>query len=365
MLNNSEINRYQRQLLLEDFGEKSQIKLKNSSVLVVGAGGLGCPVLLYLASAGVGKIGIVDDDVIDESNLQRQILFDTLDVGKAKVEIAQKKLTALNPNCEIAIYKFRLNSTNTLDIFKEYDLIIDGSDNFPTRYLVNDACLILNKPFVSGAIYKFEGQVGVFNHNSSANYRDLFPNPPSREFAPNCQEAGVIGSIAGIVGTLMATEAIKILSEVGEVLSNKLLAIDTLSFQFKTLKFFKDKTRNPIEKLIDYELFCNAPSSIEELDFESVCDLLNSTKNKVTLIDVRTKLEHEIENIGGLSIPLESLEHNMLKFEHSETLIFYCQSGKRSLIAAEKMSKILSSKIVSLKGGMNLLPGNFEELLPH
>ncbi len=322
MLTNDEKIRYQRQIQISGFGEESQIKLKQASVLVIGAGGLGSPILLYLAAAGIGHIGIIDNDTIVVSNLQRQILYSSSEVGNSKAETAEKKLLALNPNSKIEVYSFFLNSSNALELFANYDLIIDGSDNFPTRYLVNDACVLLNKPFVSGAIFQYEGQVAVFNYKSSASYRDLFPEPPPKELAPNCAEAGVIGSIAGIIGSVQATEAIKIITEIGEVLCNKLLIIDALSMQFRKIRISKNPDLKPISELIDYELFCSSKSNVEEIDFEQLCEFL--TLPGYVLIDVRSPFEHESENIGGISIPLDKIIPDLDIFKMNNKKIFLC-----------------------------------------
>src|ERR1017187_2761519 len=267
MLNQDEINRYHRHIQLSEIGIEGQGKLKQSKVLVIGAGGLGCPVLQYLTAAGVGTLGIVDFDKVDESNLQRQILYGIDDIGKPKVECAVNRLSQQNPFVKFISHNIQLTNQNAIDIINNYDIIIDGTDNFPTRYLVNDACVLLNKPLVYGSINKFEGQVSVFNYlinetKRSATYRCLFPNPPSAADVPNCSEVGVLGVLPGIIGTLQANETIKIITEIGDVLSGKLLILNALSMQFYTIAFTRDNTvANSITleqfKKNDYELFFN------------------------------------------------------------------------------------------------------------
>src|ERR1035437_3341330 len=258
-LNTEEIKRYARHLILPEIGIEGQEKLKQAKVLVVGAGGLGCPVLQYLAAAGVGTIGMVDDDVVDETNLQRQSLFSNEDIGRKKAEVAKEKLSKLNPHIILTSDPLHLTSANALEIISHYDLVIDGSDNFPTRYLVNDACVMLNKPLVFGSIFKFEGQVSVFNYKNGPTYRCLFPEPPVD--SPNCAEIGVLGVLPGIVGTIMANEALKIILCIGEVLSGKLFVLDALNFQTQVISFEKNPENLKIKSLIDYEELCASPLS--------------------------------------------------------------------------------------------------------
>lgn len=342
-----EQNRYHRHFILPNFGIEAQTKLKNGKVLVIGAGGLSCPMLQYLAAAGVGTIGIIDADVVDISNLQRQILYSTADVGKLKVEAAKEKLLALNPHIEIVTYPFRCNSENAMAIFAKYDVVADGSDNFPTRYLVNDACVLLGKPLVYAAIFRFEGQLSVFNlrdknGNFSPNYRDLFPVPPAPESVPNCSEAGVLGVLPGILGTMQANEVIKILAQIGESLAGNFFMINLLNFQTQTLSFFKDPEnpisgKNPsISKLIDYEFFCglkqqtNIPK-ISVNEFQK----LKSENIDFQLIDVREENEYALKNWGGLHIPLGKLRENIQLISRNKKIIVHCQSGKRSKKAVE------------------------------
>ncbi|MBL4654485.1 MAG: molybdopterin-synthase adenylyltransferase MoeB, partial [Bacteroidia bacterium] len=261
-LTKEEVSQYQRHIILPEIGKKGQEKLINAKVLVVGAGGLGCPILSYLAAAGIGTIGIIDADVVDATNLHRQVLYGKDDIGKPKVEIAKKKLSQLNPFIQINIYQERLDSSNALKIFQDYDLIADGTDNFPTRYLINDACVISDKPFVFGSIFKFEGQVSVFNFKNKSGkkgptYRCLFPEPPSPGSVPNCAEIGVMGVLPGIIGSMQANEVIKIFIGIGDVLNGKLLVYDSLTAEVNTLNFDRVEENCDISELIDYEQFCN------------------------------------------------------------------------------------------------------------
>ena len=258
MLTKQEFQRYSRHIIIPEIGIIGQEKIKNSKVLVIGAGGLGCPVGQYLAAAGVGTIGIVDFDEVDESNLQRQILFTPEDIGKSKAEVAAQKLKKQNPNLQFTIYNLQFTSANSLDIIKNYDIIVDGSDNFPTRYLVNDSCVILGKPLVSGSVFKFQGQVSVFNYKNGPTYRCLFPEPPNSDDVPNCTEIGVLGVLSGIIGTIMANETLKIILEIGKVLSGKLLVMDTLSLTMQTLSFRRNPKNLNIKNLIDYQVFCSS-----------------------------------------------------------------------------------------------------------
>jgi sulfur-carrier protein adenylyltransferase/sulfurtransferase len=322
--------RYSRQTLIPEFGENGQIKLKTSKVLVIGAGGLGSPVLLYLAAAGVGTIGIVENDTIALSNLQRQILYTTAHIGKSKIEEAEKKISEINPSILVEKYAVRLSSKNALEIIEKYDVIIDCSDNFPTRYLVNDACSILNKPFVYGAIYRFEGQVAVFNYNNSATYRDLFPEPPTADMAPNCAAAGVLGVMAGIIGTFQANETIKIITQIGTPLSGKILLIDTLSMAIRTLKIPRISTKKVTHLIENYETFCGVPLPVKNtLTFQ---DLSNwkSQQIEFQLIDVREEVEYKQLNIGGMLIPLSEIEARFSEIRKDIPVIIHCQSGVRA-----------------------------------
>lgn len=352
-LSKEELHRYSRQVLIPEFGIEGQKRLKESSVLVIGCGGLGSPVLMYLAAAGVGRIGIVEDDRVDLTNLQRQVIYSGESVGKSKIEEAKKRIESINDNIEIVTHFTRLTSKNALEIVDKYDLVVDGSDNFPTRYLVNDACVLKHKPFVYGAIYRFEGQVSVFNHKGGPTYRELFPLPPSAEMAPNCATAGVLGMMAGIVGSLQATEVIKILAGLGEVLSGKLLIIDALSMNFRKVAIQRNFSMEPIKKLIDYEAFCSFGE--EELKSISYSEfLLLKDREDVQLIDVREASEYEMDNIGGELMPLSELDAfvTAIKQDHTKVVI-HCQSGLRSTKAIKLLSKTYGLvNLFNLEGGL-------------
>jgi adenylyltransferase/sulfurtransferase len=358
MLTQEEINRYSRHVLLPEIGTEGQKKLKHAKVLVVGAGGLGCPVLQYLAAAGVGTIGIADDDSVEESNLQRQILYNTEDIGLPKAHVSKKKLERLNPQIKIISHVLRLNSENALEIINEYDLIVDGSDNFPTRYLTNDACVMLNKPLVFGSIFKFEGQVSVFNYKKGPTYRCLFPEPPTD--SPNCAEIGVLGIMPGIIGTFMANEALKIILGIGEILSGKLLVVDALSMQMRILSFEKNPLNTQIEKLIDYTHFCSssASSSSNETTIPSVSvaqlKKLMESKSDFQLIDVREPFEYAVFNLKGENIPLTVLEKNIHRISRNRKVIIYCKSGIRSQKAIMLLQKKYGyTNLYNLSGGID------------
>jgi molybdopterin/thiamine biosynthesis adenylyltransferase/rhodanese-related sulfurtransferase len=353
-LNQDEIARYSRQILIPSFGLESQKKLKNASVLVIGSGGLGSPVLLYLAAAGVGRIGIVENDIVDVSNLQRQILYDEKSKGKNKINIAAERLIALNENSIIERHPTRFSRFNAIKITNGYDLIIDGSDNFPTRYLVNDVCEILHKPFVYGAIHQFEGQVSVFNYKGGVTYRDLFSSPPPEEMAPNCAIAGVLGMMAGIVGSLQATEAIKILTGIGEVLSGKLLLIEALSMNFRKIRILRNSERPVITELIDYEKFCGLPNdALENISYESFIAL---NKEDVQLIDVREREEYDLNNLGGELIPLSEIESLLPRIKKDKTVVVHCQTGLRSKRAIVLLQdKYGYTNLLNLEGGLNAI----------
>lgn len=353
MLTTEEFQRYNRQMLMPEFGLVGQEKLKNAKILVIGCGGLGSPILLYLTAAGVGTLGIVENDKVDISNLQRQILYSSSAVGQSKISETVKHLSALNPLVTLNQYPTRLSAENALDIIKDYDIVIDGTDNFPTRYLVNDACVMLNKPFVYGAIHRFEGQVAVFNHQNSATYRDLFPTPPPPEQAPNCAEAGVLGVLPGIIGSMQALEAIKVITNIGEPLSGKLLVLDTLSMQSRIIRIPKMPDTPKITQLIDYETFCGLKSAYD-ISFEEL-----KTLGDYQLIDVREKHEYEARNIGGELMPLSELEKHLPKISRDKTVVVHCQSGIRS----QKAIKILQenfdfTNLINLTGGMNKILNN-------
>jgi adenylyltransferase/sulfurtransferase len=359
-----EIRRYDRQILLPELGLAGQEKLKQARVLVIGCGGLGSPVLLYLAAAGIGTLGIVEDDTIALSNLQRQILYTSDKVGKSKALETEKRLKALNPLLIVVKHEVRLSAHNALAIIEKYDLVVDGTDNFPTRYLINDACVILNKPFVYGAIHRFEGQVALFNYKGSSTYRDLFPAPPPSEQAPNCAEAGVLGVLPGIIGSMQALETIKAITGIGEPLAGKLLMLDTLSMQSRTLKIPKIPDMPAIDKLIDYEAFCGVTPrnkyEEKEITYEQFLDLLAepaiNEESPFQLIDVREEYEFNTYNIGGELMPLSELEKHIPKIRRDKTVVIHCQSGMRSQRAIDLLrEKYGYTNLLNFAGGLNAI----------
>jgi molybdopterin/thiamine biosynthesis adenylyltransferase/rhodanese-related sulfurtransferase len=360
MLTPSELHRYSRQILLSDFGLAGQEKLKNAHVLVIGAGGLGSPALLYLAAAGVGRLGIIDFDMVDVSNLQRQVLFNTADVGKPKAQMAAERVKAINPTVYTDVYVEPLSSSNALEIISKYDLILDGSDNLPTRYLVNDACVLLNKPLIYGAVFQFEGQVSVFNQlmddgTRGPNYRDLFAEPPPPEFVTSCSEGGVLGVLPGIIGTMQANEAIKILTDIGNSLSGRLLLFDSLDFTTRTVNIRKNPATPAITGLIDYVAFCNpASKTAHNLSEISVQELKTwiDTKTTFQLIDVRESSEVAIVSLQGENIPLKNIEQQSARIRRDVPVIIHCKSGGRSTTAARKLQALGFSNIKNLTGGI-------------
>lgn len=353
MLSKEEIRRYNRHIIMPEVGLDGQEKLKVAKVLVIGAGGLGCPVLLYLTAAGVGTLGIVDDDVVDESNLQRQVLFSTEDIGKKKVSVTQLKLQAQNPEVKVILHPERLTAVNALEIFKNYDFIIDGSDNFPTRYLVNDACVILNKPLVFGSIFKFEGQVSVFNYKNGPTYRCLFPQPPNAAESPSCSQIGVIGVLPGMIGTMMTNEAIKLILGKGKLLSGRLFIINTLTFETQIVSFEKNLACANVSALIDYEEFCSAKAKeIKKISVEDFNKLVAAHK-EFQLIDVREPWEYSEVNMNGENIPLNTLESSINRISGTKQIIIHCKSGGRSCMAIDLLqTKFGFTNLYNLTGGI-------------
>lgn len=341
-----EFRRYQRHLVLPGFGIGGQQKLKAASILVVGAGGLGCPLLLYLAAAGVGRIGIVDDDVVDETNLQRQVLYTTADVGRKKAEVAAERLQALNPFLQVDVFPIRLTRNNALDLLSRYDLVADGADNFATRYLVNDAAVLTGIPNVFASIFRWEGQVSVFNHlrgdgTRGPNYRDLYPTPPSDAEVLSCAEGGVLGVLPGILGSMQAAEVIKLITGTGEVLDGRMCLLDVATFTTREIRFAPDPGNpltgtHPVQTgLIDYEIFCGVK---QEQPHELTLDDLREwteTNRPFQLIDVREHHEHALRNIGGKCLPLSILAAEMQQISRDLPVILHCQTGKRSRQAKE------------------------------
>ncbi|HEY8734902.1 MAG TPA: molybdopterin-synthase adenylyltransferase MoeB [Puia sp.] len=362
-----ELARYNRHIIIPEFGEESQKKLKAAKVLIIGSGGLGSPALLYLTAAGVGTIGIVDFDVVDDSNLQRQILFDIHEIGKPKVEAARRRLQALNPHTRFILHNTHFNSGNALDIIKDYDVVADGTDNFPTRYLVNDATLLLDKPNVYGSIFQFEGQVSVFNYvnkqgERGPNYRDLYPTPPPPGLVPSCAEGGVLGVLPGIIGSLQALEVIKVITGVGEPLSGRFFTFDALNFENRTYNI-KRRDDNPvngknptIHELIDYEQFCGM-RAIEEKTVKEISarDLYEwqVLGKKFKLIDVREPSEYKIVQIGGELIPSSTISAYADQIPADMDVVLLCKTGVRSSKAIKELEEKFGFKnLYNLKGGI-------------
>lgn len=345
-LSKEEYARYSRHIILPEVGLEGQKRLKAASVLCVGTGGLGSPLLLYLAAAGIGRIGIVDFDVVDSSNLHRQIIHSTSWVGKPKIASAKDRILEINPNCQVDLYETRLSSENALDLVAAYDVVVDGTDNFPTRYLVNDACVMANKPNVYGSIFRFEGQATVFNYEGGPNYRDLYPEPPPPGMVPSCAEGGVLGVLCGIIGTIQATETIKIILGQGNTLSGRLLLYNALEMKFRELKLRPNPVRPVIEKLIDYEEFCGIPQAqaeeakrqmeMSEMTVQELKQLLDSGSNDFVLLDVRNPHEYDIARIpGSVLIPLSEIESGqgidqVKELVNGHRLVAHCKMGGRS-----------------------------------
>ncbi len=365
-LTQREISRYSRHLLLPEVGIEGQRKLKQAKVLIVGAGGLGSPVSLYLAAAGVGTLGIVDFDIVDETNLQRQILYTTEDVGKPKLERAKKRLQALNPEITIKTYETPLTSENALEIIKDYDIVIDGTDNYPTRYLVNDACVLLNKPNVYGSIFRFDGQASVFWAEKGPCYRCLYAEPPPPGLVPSCAEGGVLGVLPGLIGAIQATEAIKLIIGEGEPLIGRLLILDALDMRFREVKLEKNPQcpicgENPtIKELIDYEQFCGiSPTptehlgSSDEITPEQLAQLLQNGV-PIQLIDVREPHERKISKIEpSLLIPLAMIPEQAKALDRERLTVVYCRTGGRSARATEILKDLGFKNVKNLIGGVN------------
>ena len=373
-LNNEELKRYNRHLILKDFGQDGQVKLKNSSVLVVGAGGLGCPALLYLTAAGIGTIGVVDFDTVQESNLQRQVLFTVHDIGKNKAIAATKRLQELNPTITISAYSDKLTSSNAESIITKYSLVIDASDNFPTRYLINDACVLFNKPFVYGSVLEYEGQLAVFNifqnGQFSSNYRDLFPQPPAPDSVPDCAQAGVLGVLPGMIGTMQASEAIKLLTGISEVIPNKLLILDSLTLDITHITIRNTQARNSIKKLIDYEDFCGITEKktkslgMKEITVQELQQLKQSGAD-FQLIDVREPHEFDICNLEGELIPLADVPNEVGKISKAKKVVIHCRSGGRSGQAVQWLEKNHQfDNLYNLKGGILAWAKDIDPTMP-
>ena len=364
-----ELARYNRHIIIPEFGIEAQKKLKAAKVLVIGSGGLGSPLLLYLAAAGVGTLGIVDLDVVDDSNLQRQVLFGVQDIGTPKVEAAKIRLKQLNPHIKIKTYNTQFTSKNALEIIRDYDVVADGTDNFPTRYLVNDASVLAGIPNVYASIFQFEGQVSVFNYTDKngtkgPNYRDLYPTPPEPGLIPNCAEGGVLGVLPGIIGSLQANEVIKVITGVGEPLSGRFFVFDALTFETRTLKITKRANSTEIKELIDYEQFCGISAIEKPVKEISTLELENWISNgeDFQIIDVRETSEYEQINIGAHLIPLGEVIARKHEIERKKKVVIHCRSGARSAKAIRQLEEIGFDNLYNLKGG--ILAIEQETLLP-
>jgi len=366
-LSNDEVKRYSRHLIMPEVGVDGQRKLKAAKVLCIGAGGLGSPVGLYLAAAGVGKIGIVDFDVVDFSNLQRQIIHGTPDVGRSKLQSAKDRLNAINPEVEIVTHETALSSKNALELFAPYDIIVDGTDNFPTRYLVNDACVLLGKPNAYGSIFRFEGQASVFATKDGPCYRCLYPEPPPPGLVPSCAEGGVLGVLPGIIGVIQATETVKLIMGIGEPLIGRFLIYDALRMKFRELKLRKDPdcpvcgTHPTVTQLIDYEQFCGiTPAQPEPVAVNNATEITSvelkqrlDRGDALKIVDVREPNEYQINRIPGSTlIPLGDIPKRHAELDPDDEIVVHCKMGGRSAKAADFLRSVGFKRVLNLKGGI-------------
>lgn len=378
-LSNDEIRRYSRHLILPEVGLSGQKKICSTSVLCIGAGGLGSPIAMYLAAAGIGKIGILDFDAVDFSNLQRQIIHGTADVGRPKTESAKATLTRINPNVELVIHNTRITSENALEIIRPYDIVVDGTDNFPTRYLTNDACVLLKKPNVYGSIFRFEGQASVFApHLGGPCYRCLYPEPPPPGMVPSCAEGGVLGVLPGIVGTIQATEILKLALGKGSSLIGRLLLFNALDMKFRELKLRRDPQcpvcgENPtITELIDYEMFCGitpepavATANPDEVTVQDMKRALEDSKLGIRVIDVREPDEYQIAHVNGVPlIPLSVLPQRFTELDPNQQYYIHCKSGVRSLRALQFLREQGFKYLKSVKGGISAWADEIDHGVP-
>ncbi len=375
VLTRDETLRYSRHLLLSEVGVEGQLKLKQARVLCIGAGGLGSPVALYLAAAGVGTLGIVDFDVVDFSNLHRQVLHDTDDVGRSKLESAAERLHGINPNVDVRKFETRLASANALELFRDFDIVVDGSDNFPTRYLVNDACVLTGKPNVYASVFRFEGQASVFATKDGPCYRCLYPEPPPPGLVPSCAEGGVLGILPGLLGMIQATETIKLILGKGDSLAGRLLMVDALSMRFRELKLRRNPEcpvcgPNPtITALIDYEQFCGIGR--EEKSTATMADMTPEELKRrldagddLFVLDVREPNEYQICNIGGHLIPLNDLPKRVSELDASREIVVHCKMGGRSAKAVDFLRQSGFSKVHNLAGGINAWADRVDRTMP-
>ncbi len=376
-LSNEEILRYSRHLIMPEVGMAGQTKLKAAKVLCIGAGGLGSPLALYLAAAGVGTLGIVDFDVVDFTNLQRQIIHSTADVGRPKLASAAEKIKAINPFVEVRPFETRLSSANALDLFRQFDLVVDGTDNFPTRYLVNDACVLTGKPNVYGSIFRFEGQVSVFATEQGPCYRCLYPEPPPPGLVPSCAEGGVLGILPGLVGLMQATEAIKLILGAGEPLIGRLVLVDALGMKFRELKLRKNPDcpvcgkHRTITELIDYNQFCGVrgeekPAGETNLPEISVEELKRRQEagDDIFVLDVREPHEYQICNLRGYLIPLNDLPKRVNELDSSREIVAHCKMGGRSAKAVDFLRQAGFTKVKNLAGGITAWADKVDPTMP-
>ena len=380
VLTNDEKARYARHLILPQVGEAGQKKIKSASVLVVGAGGLGSPVLMYLAAAGIGKIGIIDDDKVDMTNLQRQIIHSTSSIGELKTESAKRRIKEINPEIIADIFDTRLTIENAKEIIDGYDIIVDGTDNFATRYTISDCCEILGKPWVFGSIHRFEGQVSVFNLNGSPNYRDLFPKAPPPELAPNCAEAGVLGVLPGIIGSFQANEVLKIVLEMDGILDSELLLIDTQTMNIRKLRYNSNKEREKVTELsedaisctlgLDEEQSLDASSTKQNMKEISPLEYVDKVKNgwKPFFLDVRREEEEKIVTLPNTNLRISHTEvpSRLQEIPDDQDIVIYCRSGARSAMVANflKMSGDYSMEVYNLSGGIHLWSSTVDSSIP-
>ncbi len=375
-LSNDEILRYSRHLIMPEVGMDGQLKLKQAKVLCIGAGGLGSPLALYLAAAGVGTLGIVDFDVVDFTNLQRQILHSTDDVGRKKLDSAADAIAAVNPNVEVRKFDTRLSSANALELFRDFDIIVDGTDNFPTRYLVNDACVLTGKPNVYGSIFRFEGQASVFATKDGPCYRCLYPEPPPPGLVPSCAEGGVLGILPGLVGIMQATETIKLILGAGEPLIGRLLLVDALAMRFRELKLRKNPdcpvcgAHPTVTELIDYNQFCGirgeetgAAATMADMTVEEFKQRLERGDD-LFVLDVREPHEYQICNLGGFLIPLNDLPKRVSELDSSREIVVHCKMGGRSAKAADFLRQSGFSKVHNLAGGITAWADRIDPKVP-
>jgi adenylyltransferase/sulfurtransferase len=375
-LTNDEVLRYSRHLLLPEVGMDGQFKLKRAKVLCVGAGGLGSPVALYLAAVGVGTLGIVDFDIVDVTNLQRQILHGTNDVGRPKLDSAAETITAINPNVDVRKFETRLTSANALEIIRDFDIVVDGTDNFATRYLVNDACVLSGKPNVYGSIFRFEGQASVFATKAGPCYRCLYPEPPPPGVVPSCAEGGVLGILPGLVGVIQATETIKLILDSGEPLIGRLLMVDALGMRFRELKIRRNADcpacgdHPTVTQLIDYEQFCGvrgqetqAPATIGDMTPEELKQRLDAGDD-LFVLDVREPHEYQICNIGGHLIPLNELPKRVGELDSSREIVVHCKMGGRSAKAVDFLKQSGFTRVHNLAGGINAWADRVDRTMP-